>query len=70
MASDNSGSGEGWRVDTINITWCLPPDSVYSHASPNAGIPTPVVDSTKSLRYARVHSCTSSNPVIADASEL
>lgn len=22
MASDNSGSGEGWRVDTINITRC------------------------------------------------
>jgi hypothetical protein len=22
MASDNSGSGEGWRVDTINISWC------------------------------------------------
>lgn len=22
MASDNSGSGEGWRVDTISITWC------------------------------------------------
>jgi hypothetical protein len=22
MASDNSGSGEGWRVDTVHITWC------------------------------------------------
>jgi hypothetical protein len=22
MVSDNSGSGEGWRVDTISITWC------------------------------------------------
>ena len=22
MASDNSGNNEGWRVDTINITWC------------------------------------------------
>jgi hypothetical protein len=22
MASDNSGSGEGWRVDTMHITWC------------------------------------------------
>lgn len=22
MASDNSGSGEGWRVDTVTITWC------------------------------------------------
>jgi hypothetical protein len=22
MGSDNSGSGEGWRVDTVHITWC------------------------------------------------
>lgn len=22
MASDTSGSNEGWRVDTVNITWC------------------------------------------------
>jgi hypothetical protein len=22
MASDNTGSGEGWRVDTVEITWC------------------------------------------------
>ena len=22
MASDNSGSGEGWRVDTVDVTWC------------------------------------------------
>jgi serine protease AprX len=24
MASDTSGSGEGWRVDTVNITACVP----------------------------------------------
>jgi hypothetical protein len=24
MASDNSGSWEGWRVDTVNISWCEP----------------------------------------------
>jgi hypothetical protein len=22
MASDNSGSNEGWRIDTIHMTWC------------------------------------------------
>jgi hypothetical protein len=22
MASDNVGSGEGWRVDTVSISWC------------------------------------------------
>jgi hypothetical protein len=25
MASDNSGSGDGWRVDTIDISWCQGP---------------------------------------------
>jgi hypothetical protein len=25
MASDNSGSGEGWRVDTVKISWCHGP---------------------------------------------
>ena len=24
MASDNSGSGEGWRVDTVNVSFCEP----------------------------------------------
>jgi hypothetical protein len=24
MASDNNGSGEGWRVDDVNILWCEP----------------------------------------------
>ena len=24
MASDNSGSWEGWRVDTVSINWCAP----------------------------------------------
>jgi hypothetical protein len=24
MASDNTGSWEGWRVDTVNISWCAP----------------------------------------------
>ena len=22
MASDSTGSGEGWRVDTVHVTWC------------------------------------------------
>src|SRR5947207_3438253 len=24
MATDNSDLGEGWRVDTVNISWCEP----------------------------------------------
>jgi hypothetical protein len=42
MASDTSGSNEGWRVDTVNITWCQgqgPP------CSPSPA-PTPTVTST------------------------
>jgi hypothetical protein len=25
MASDNTGAGEGWRVDTVSISWCQGP---------------------------------------------
>jgi hypothetical protein len=38
MASDNSGSGEGWRVDTVDVTWCKP--------IPSDGGPTPPCGST------------------------
>jgi hypothetical protein len=33
MASDNSGSGEGWRVDTASVSWC--------HVVPCTPIPRP-----------------------------
>lgn len=33
MASDNSGSSEGWRVDSVNVTWC--------HGLPCTPTPTP-----------------------------
>ena len=36
MASDNSGSGEGWRVDSIDISWCQGPP-----CSPTPPRPTP-----------------------------
>jgi len=39
MASDDTGSGEGWRVDTVNITWCKPIPS-DGGATPPCG-PTP-----------------------------
>jgi hypothetical protein len=42
MASDNSGSGEGWRVDTINISWCEP--------RPGCAPPTPVPRPTPAPR--------------------
>jgi hypothetical protein len=34
MASDNSGAGEGWRVDTVTLTWC-------HQAQPCTPIPRP-----------------------------
>jgi hypothetical protein len=37
MASDNSGSGEGWRVDTINISWCEP----VPGCTPGTPVPRP-----------------------------
>jgi hypothetical protein len=44
MASDTSGSGEGWRVDTINISWCelvpCPTPTPHYNPSPRAR-PTP-----------------------------
>ena len=43
MASDTSGSNEGWRVDTVNITWC------QGHGTPCASptfTPTPTATST------------------------
>lgn len=38
MASDNSSSAEGWRVDTVNITWC--------HGLPCTPTPTPTATAT------------------------
>jgi subtilisin family serine protease len=44
MASDNSGSNEGWRVDSVNITYCrAPPCS----PTPTATVPpTPTATAT------------------------
>jgi hypothetical protein len=38
MASDKSGSGEGWRIDTIDVTWCQGGPSCTPTLSPS---PTP-----------------------------
>jgi hypothetical protein len=35
MASDNSGSGEGWRVDTVNIVHCEPVPGCSSTPRPH-----------------------------------
>jgi serine protease AprX len=40
MASDTSGSREGWRVDTVNITACVPVPRDRNSTQP-CGTPTP-----------------------------
>ena len=40
MGSDTSGSGEGWRVDTVNITACVPVPRDGDTTQP-CGTPTP-----------------------------
>lgn len=46
MASDNSGSSEGWRVDTVNITWCKPIPSGDGATPPCGSTPTPPITAT------------------------
>ena len=38
LATDNSGSGEGWRVDTVSFSWCEPRPGCHSTPRPR---PTP-----------------------------
>jgi hypothetical protein len=45
MASDNSGSSEGWRVDTVSITWCKPIPST-GDTPPCGSTPTPPITPT------------------------
>lgn len=41
MASDNSGSGEGWRVDSVRISWCHGPPCTPKPLPTPRGRPTP-----------------------------
>jgi hypothetical protein len=34
LATDNSGSGEGWRVDTVSFSWCEPRPGCHSTPRP------------------------------------
>lgn len=55
MASDSTGSGEGWRVDTVNVTWChgqgtpCPTPTAKPTATPRS-TPLPRVRPTPVLR--------------------
>jgi hypothetical protein len=46
MASDNSGSGEGWRVDTVGVTWCKPIPADGNSTPPCGSTPTPPITPT------------------------
>ena len=41
MASDSSGSGEGWRIDTVEIAWCAGPPCTPRPLPTPAPRPTP-----------------------------
>ena len=48
MASDTSGSSEGWRVDTIYAAWCLPFPCETPTPTPS-GTPTPTPTATATV---------------------
>jgi hypothetical protein len=41
MASDTSGSGEGWRVDSLYMTWCVGMGTPCPSPTPRPPRPTP-----------------------------
>jgi hypothetical protein len=50
MASDTSGPSEGWRVDTVNITWCQGPPCTPTPPPPTpTPTPTPTVTPTPTI---------------------
>ena len=46
MASDTSGSNEGWRVDTVNITYCRAPPCSPTPTAPPSATPTATATAT------------------------
>ncbi|HEU0273995.1 MAG TPA: hypothetical protein VFQ83_05660 [Candidatus Udaeobacter sp.] len=46
MASDNSGSGEGWRVDAVSVIFCKPIPASDGPTPPCGSTPTPPITPT------------------------
>jgi subtilisin family serine protease len=46
MASDINGSNEGWRVDTVNITYCRAPPCSPTPTAPASATPTATATAT------------------------
>jgi serine protease AprX len=49
MASDTNGSNEGWRVDTVDITWCQGMGTPCPTPSPTPTPPTPTPSVTPTV---------------------
>ena len=48
MASDTSGSNDGWRVDTVNLTYCRAPPCSPTPTAPPSATPTSTPTNTPS----------------------
>ena len=49
MASDDTGSSDGWRVDTIDISWCQGPPCLPTPTVPPSPTPTPTPSVTPTV---------------------
>jgi hypothetical protein len=49
MGSDSGGSGEGWRVDTVDVGWCQLPGGLCSPTPTVPPSPTPSVSPTATV---------------------
>ena len=67
MASDNSGSNEGWRVDTVNLTYCQGPPCSPTPTAPSSATPTSTPTSTPSATPTATATATASITPIATA---
>jgi len=62
MASDSTGSGEGWRVDTVNITWCQGQGTPCEATPTVTPTPTPSITPTPTASVTATPSETATPP--------
>jgi subtilisin family serine protease len=67
MASDTNGSNEGWRVDTVNITYCRAPPCSPTPTAPPSATPTATVTATPSSTPTATATATSTSTPTATA---
>src|SRR5206468_407147 len=59
MASDTSGSNEGWRVDTVNLFGCHGPPCTPTPTAPPSATPTPTPTATPTTTPSATPTATS-----------